>query len=71
MVWDLWEIARFLLPFLLKTCAWTARHGEQAAPMVFWTCTKGQSDRLGEYRTFKESLGGGKRGLLERAKSDA
>jgi hypothetical protein len=29
------------------------------------TCTEGQSDGLGEYRTFKKSLGGGERGLLE------
>jgi hypothetical protein len=39
-----------------------ARHSRQAEAILCRTCTEGQSDGLGEYRTFKKSLGGGERG---------
>jgi hypothetical protein len=57
-------------PFLHRSGYWAghdepATAGRQAAAMGFRTCTEGQSDGLGEYRTFKKSLGGEERGLLE------
>jgi hypothetical protein len=47
----------------------TAPDEAEAAPMGFRTCTKGQSDGLGEYRTLKESIGGGESGLLRKEPS--